>query len=88
MVRAISLAARQKDTPSLLPVSEMFTKAEWVLPNIERAFGAELKFVLTLPSTIPDSPFPETEIVQPGIGAYLNDELDATDVVLPEEEEP
>jgi hypothetical protein len=86
--RACQLALRTKAIANLLEAK--FSKPEWIRPNLERTFGAELRFVLSLGSMIPDTPFDETGDldgpVRPGLGAYLDDEQDSTDIVIPEEE--
>lgn len=50
-VRACDLALREL---AGLHDQKPFSKAKWVLPNNEQPFGAELRFVLTLMSTVPD----------------------------------
>jgi hypothetical protein len=54
-IRAIELSMRTVGTANLPDKGvKPYSKAEWVKPNTERSFGAELRFVLTLESAITD----------------------------------
>jgi len=50
-VRAIDLALRQLVG---IPDDQAYTKAKWLIPEGERQFGAECRFVLTLMANVPD----------------------------------
>lgn len=75
--RAIQLALRTKAEANL---NVKFDAPEWVLTNVERPFGAEMKFRLTLDAMIPDEAYEERDDVQYSEGAFLNEELDGTTV--------
>src|SRR5678815_4371222 len=55
-IRAIELCLRKTSLANLPSSSSVkpYSAAEWVLPDAERTFGAELRFVLTLESAITD----------------------------------
>lgn len=78
-VRAIELSMRSKALANLNP--EPFTDPKWVGDGVERQFGAELQFTLQLESIVPDTPYDERDQVQAGIGTFLNDEQDSTDLI-------
>lgn len=51
------------------------TKVRWNLKDIERGFGAEVRFVVELEAMVPDLPLVEVKPTA-SIGAYLNNDPD------------
>lgn len=81
VVRAIQLSMRSGSLANLPASGVAFEEPTWILSKVERRFGAELKFGVNVEEMIPDVAYDEVSNAQATIGAYLNDELDSSDVL-------
>lgn len=73
--RAIQLAMRSAGIENL-SMKEAFSDPQWLRPQTERTFGAELEFTLTVESMIPDEAYEERAGVQASIGAFFGETQD------------
>jgi len=79
VVRAVELSARSLDSANI-PVT--YSNFAWIEPDRERKFGAECRFEISVGCAIPDSVFESQDDAQAEMGIFLDETLDATDLIV------